>query len=98
MSSVTLLETAIALVARVGESAIVDLDDWIESAEIDVVPFTPEQARAARRAYVVYGKRRHPAALNFGDCASYALAITENDALLYKGDDFAQTDVEPAIT
>lgn len=97
MSSVSFLESTIALFAKRGEGALAELDEWIEAADIEVVPFTAEHARTARRAYVVYGKRSHPAALNFGDCAAYALAVTEGEPLLYKGHDFAQTDVEPAI-
>lgn len=97
MSSVTVLESTIALFAKRGEGALAELDEWIEAADIEVVPFTAEHARIARRAYVVYGKRSHPAALNFGDCAAYALAVTEGEPLLYKGNDFAQTDVESAL-
>ncbi|HXF33252.1 MAG TPA: type II toxin-antitoxin system VapC family toxin [Candidatus Acidoferrales bacterium] len=97
MSSVTFLEAAIALFAKRGEAALAELDVWVEAADIEVVPFTAEHARIARRAYVVYGKRSHPAALNFGDCASYALAVAEGEPLLYKGDDFRQTNVESAL-
>jgi ribonuclease VapC len=93
MSSVSYLETSIVLAVRRGEAAFSELDAWLEAAQIGIVPFTAEQARVARRAYAMYGKGIHAAGLNFGDCASYALAIIENAPLLYKGSDFSKTDV-----
>ena len=61
-------------------------------------PFTLDQAKIARQAYRDFGKGNHPAALNFGDCFSYALAKTLGQPLLYKGRDFAQTDVASPIS
>jgi ribonuclease VapC len=90
------LEASIVLLSQRGEEAALSLDAWIESAGIFVAPFTPSQARLARHAYARYGKGRHPASLNFGDCASYALAIDRGDALLFQGDDFSKTDVRTA--
>jgi ribonuclease VapC len=58
---------------------------------------TADQARVARRAYRTYGRGNHPAGLNFGNCFAYALAQTTGLPLLFKGDDFAQTDVAPAV-
>jgi ribonuclease VapC len=69
------------------------LDELIGLLQIEAVPVTWNHARLAREAYKVYGKGRHPAALNFGDCFSYALAKSCGEALLYKGADFAQTDL-----
>ena len=96
MSSVSLLEASIVLLCRRGEGSLAALDTWIESAGINVVPFTPAHARLARNAYARFGKGRHPAALNFGDCATYALAIDKGDQLLFTGKDFEQTDVRCA--
>jgi ribonuclease VapC len=75
-----------------------DLDDLLLSAGIRVAAVDVTQAHAAREAWLRYGKGRSPAALNFGDCFSYALATTTGRPLLYKGDDFAQTDVMPATS
>ncbi|MBC5799582.1 MAG: type II toxin-antitoxin system VapC family toxin [Candidatus Eremiobacteraeota bacterium] len=93
LSSVSYLEASIVLLHRRGEETLASLDTWIESAGIAVTPFTPSQARLARSAYARYGKGRHRAGLNFGDCAAYALAMDRDDDLLYQGDDFARTDV-----
>ena len=69
-------------------------DLFRERAGLDVVEVDEQQAREARQAYSRLGKGRHPAGLNFGDCFSYALAVTSGDPLLFKGNDFEQTDVE----
>ena len=61
------------------------------------MPVTAEHLKAARRAWRRYGKGRHPAALNFGDCFAYALAQATGEPLLFKGDDFARTDIPPAL-
>ena len=66
-------------------------------AAISIEPVTVEQALLAREAFSDYGKGRHPAALNFGDCFSYALAKATGEPLLFKGDDFQKTDVIPAL-
>ena len=69
------------------------LDAFLETLGIDIVPVTVQHARLARMAYHTYGKGRHPAGLNFGDCFAYALAKATDLPLLFKGDDFGQTDV-----
>ena len=69
------------------------LDALLETLGIDIVPVTVQHARLARTAYHIYGKGRHPAGLNFGDCFAYALAKATDLPLLFKGDDFGQTDV-----
>jgi ribonuclease VapC len=69
-----------------------DLDLFIERAGIELIEVDVEQARAARRGFARYGKGRHKAGLNFGDCFSYALASVRGESLLYKGADFARTD------
>jgi ribonuclease VapC len=75
-----------------------DLDALIERAQIEIVPFDTEQAALARTAFLRFGKGRHPAALNCGDCAAYALARARDLPLLYKRADFARTDVRPALS
>jgi ribonuclease VapC len=70
-----------------------DLDLLLHEAKAAVVPFTVEQSEIARGAYRKFGKGRHPAALNFGDCCTYALAKVSGEALLCKGNDFPQTDI-----
>lgn len=73
------------------------LDGFLMEAGVSIHPFDARQAKVARSAFARYGKGRHPAALNFGDCAAYALALTMTAPLLFKGDDFARTDIEPAV-
>ena len=73
------------------------LDSFLHQALITVEPVTVEQARIAREAYRDYGKGRHRAGLNLGDCFAYALAKEKGEPLLFKGNDFRKTDVEPAI-
>ena len=71
-------------------------DDFFLEAEIVIEPVTANQARLAREAYRDFGKGRHKAGLNFGDCFAYALAKEKCEPLLFKGDDFRHTDIEPA--
>ena len=68
----------------------------LEKSAVELVSVTPEHANAARQAWRRFGKGNHPAALNFGDCFAYALARTAGEPLLFKGRDFAQTDIEAA--
>jgi ribonuclease VapC len=79
--------------ARKGEPGGRELDTLISKAEIVVVPVDAEQVLEARRAYRRFGKGRHAADLNFGDIFAYALARTSGEPLLFKGDDFAKTDI-----
>jgi ribonuclease VapC len=94
ISAATLFECSV--VQAKFDEGWVDLDDLLLSSGIRVAAVDVAQAHAARDAWLRYGKGRSPAALNFGDCFSYALAKTAGRPLLYKGDDFAQTDVVPA--
>ena len=96
MSAVGFLEAAIVLESRSGPAAGHALDGFLQAAEIELVPVNPDQARAARLAWRRFGKGNHPAGLNFGDCFSYALAETSREPLLFKGEDFARTDIEAA--
>src|SRR2546425_130378 len=73
------------------------LDALIETVGLDIEPVTVAQARLARAAYQAYGKGRHPAGLNYGDCFAYALAKATGLPLLFKGDDFSQTDIEAVL-
>lgn len=97
MSAVSVLETAMVLEGRSGADAGLDLDLFLERAGVEIVAFTAEQLRIARMAFRRYGKGRHPAGLNFGDCVSYALATSLGEPLLFKGHDFTQTDVPRAM-
>jgi len=96
ISAATVLEAAMVIETRLGEAAGADLDLWFYKAEVEIVPVTAEHADRARRAWRRYGKGRHPASLNYGDCFSYALAALSGEPLLYKGNDFSQTDIEAA--
>ena len=84
------------LESRGGAAAGYELDVFLEEAEIELEPVTPEQAQVASRAWRRFGKGHHPAGLNFGDCFVYALAQATREPLLFKGQDFALTDVEVA--
>jgi ribonuclease VapC len=95
LSAVTLVEAGIIVEARLGDAGARELDLWLQRVGIEIVPADSEQADIARRAWRRFGKGRHPAGLNFGDCFSYALAIARDQPLLFKGNDFAQTDVRP---
>lgn len=97
MSAGTYLETAIVIEARYGYEGIRDLSFFLQVAAIELVPFDAEQAEIARIAYARYGKGRGDAGLNFGDCFAYALAKLRDEPLLFKGDDFARTDVVAAL-
>jgi ribonuclease VapC len=96
MSAAGLLETSMILQTRRGIDGLRDLDLLIARSRIEIVPFTESQARLARVAFERYGKGRHPAKLNFGDCMAYALARETGEDLLFKGTDFGKTDVAVA--
>ncbi len=98
LSAVSLLETSMVLAGRVdGDAAWLGLDALITRAAMVVVPHDAELAAAAREAFLRYGKGRHRAGLNLGDCASYALAKVRRLPLLFKGDDFSKTDLIAAL-
>ncbi len=96
MSVANLVEAAVLVESRTGASGGDQLDSLVERSPIELVPITLEQAQAARRAWRIFGKGNHPAALNFGDCFAYALAETTREPLLFKGSDFALTGIQPA--
>jgi len=96
VSTFTALETAIVIEAKKGESGGRELDLLLHQAKIEMAPLTAEQFEIARSAWRRYGKGRHPAGLNIGDCCSYALAKCADEPLLFKGDDFSQSDIKVA--
>ncbi len=98
MSAMSFLETSIVLGRRAGDARHWEaLDAFVQEAKIALVPFDEAQAKIARAAFLKYGKGRHAAALNFGDCAAYALAKSRGVPLLYNGADFAKTDIVSAL-
>jgi ribonuclease VapC len=97
VSAATLLETALVIETRKGEPGGRELDALVRIAEMVVVPVDAEHVSEARRAYRRFGKGRHAAGLNFGDVFSYALARTAGEPLLFKGDDFARTDIARVV-
>lgn len=93
ISAATMLETGIVLEARQGEAAGREFDLFVVRADLQIVPVDAEQTETARSAWRKYGKGRHKAALNFGDCFTYALAKVSGEPLLAKGREFALTDI-----
>ena len=93
MSTASYLEAAIVIEQRFGEPGGRELDLWLHRAGVDLVSVDAEQAEVARSAYRRFGKGRDRAGLNYGDCFAYALAKVSGEPLLYKGDDFANTDI-----
>lgn len=96
MSAVSYLESAIVIGSRYGATGREQLDALIQAHEIAIIPFSQTQSEAAKTAYFTYGKGHHPAKLNMGDCCSYALAKVTGQPLLFKGNDFSQTDLSSA--
>ena len=98
LSAAGYLEIGIVVDSKRDPSATRYLDDFLASAAVVIEPVTERQARIAREAYRDYGKGSgHPAGLNFGDCFAYALARDLGEPLLYKGTDFAHTDIRSAL-
>jgi len=96
ISAVTVVEAGLVIESRYGSAGGRELDLFIAKASLSVEAVTPEQAEVAREGWRRYGKGRHSAGLNFGDCFSYALAKVTGEPLLFKGDDFTHTDVTAA--
>jgi ribonuclease VapC len=97
MSVATFVEVSIVIESRFGAEGHRDLDLFIGRAGIELVGVDVEQGKAARRAFILFGKGRHPAGLNYGDCFAYALARLLGEPLLFKGDDFSKTDLTPFV-
>jgi ribonuclease VapC len=96
ISAATLVEASIVMLAKTGTEGVSDLDQLLGSAAVRCVAVDDVQARLARDAFVRFGKGRAPAGLNYGDCFSYALARTTDRPLLFKGRNFALTDIVTA--
>ncbi len=98
LSAATLVETSIVIETRVGDAGGRELDRLLQKADVEVVAVDAEQAELARHAFRKFGKGRHSAGLNCGDCFSYALSQTSGEPLLFKGRDFAATDVAAVVS
>ena len=98
LSALSALEAAVVIHARKGPGGVRELDILLHSAGVTVVSLDADQVHLARTAYANYGKGHHPAALNLGDCCSYALALHSGEPLLFKGNDFTKTDLTPVRT
>jgi len=93
LSAANFVEASMILESRYGAEGIRALDRLISVAKVEIVPVDSQQALVAREAFRIFGKGRHAAGLNFGDCFAYALAKTLAEPLLFKGGDFSQTDL-----
>ena len=93
IGSPTALEAVMVLTSRRRSDATAWVAGFLRSVDADVVPFSELHFEAAARAYLRFGKGRHPAALNFGDCMAYAVSKVAKEPLLYTGNDFARTDI-----
>jgi ribonuclease VapC len=96
LSSATLVETSMVVLARRQEAGRAIFNEFLGDMKIEIVPLTPQHAAFAVEAFRRFGKGRHPAGLNLGDCFSYALAKATGEQLLCKGDDFPRTDIARA--
>lgn len=96
ISAATVLEAAMVIETRLGEAGGSELDLWLHKVGVEIVAVDAGHTDQARRAWRRYGKGRHSAGLNFGDCFSYALAALTQEPLLFKGEDFSQTDIRAA--
>jgi ribonuclease VapC len=92
----TLVETSMVLAGRRRTSAVGEVDALVQELGVTVVGFGERESHAAVAAFLRFGRGRHAAALNSGDCLAYAAAVVANDSLLFVGDDFGLTDVTPA--
>jgi ribonuclease VapC len=97
LSAANFVELSMVVEAQIGPDASRQCDIFFRRAGILIEPVTVEQAHLARQAFLDFGKGRHPAGLNFGDCFSYALAKVAGEPLLFKGEDFRKTDISAAL-
>ena len=97
ISVANFVELSIVIEAQIGADAVHQYDAFLRRAAIAMEPVTIEQGQLARQAFRDFGKGRHPAGLNFGDCFAYALARATGEPLLFKGDDFSKTDIKAAV-
>jgi ribonuclease VapC len=97
ISAANFVELGIVIERQLGVQAGLDCDEFLQRAQIMIEPVTIDHAQRARYAFSRFGKGKHPAGLNFGDCFAYALASATGEPLLFKGNDFAQTDIRPVL-
>ncbi len=97
IASVTWFEAMLVITSRRGEAGHQSLTHLLDLAHVEILPVDTDLAQIAYQVWLRYGKGRHPAGLNFGDCFSYALAKQREEPLLFKGEDFSKTDVLTAI-
>ena len=97
LSVASFVEASMVIDSRLGAEGLLDLDRFLARARIELVPVDAQQGWLGREAFRRYGKGRHPAGLNLGDCFAYALATATGQPLLYKGDDFSKTDIVAAV-
>ena len=98
MAAPNWLEVAMVAMARRGIDGYQQLKQILERLQVEVVASDRANAEIAFQAWIQYGKGRHPAGLNYGDCFAYALAKQRGEALLYKGNDFSKTDIQSVLT
>jgi ribonuclease VapC len=98
ISAFNALESAIVVEAKKGEAGGRELDLLLYRAQIEIIAFNGDQVELARTAWRTYGRGNHPAGLNIGDCCAYALSKYSGEPLLFKGEDFSQTDIQAVIT
>lgn len=97
ISAGTALECSLVIESKLGEAGGRELDLLLLRSGIEIIPFNAEQLIAARHAFRKFGKGQHAAGLNYGDCFSYALSMTSGEPLLFKGGDFAMTDIRAVL-
>ncbi|OQK18509.1 hypothetical protein AU255_12055 [Methyloprofundus sedimenti] len=97
ISAVSIVESSMVIEYKKGEPGAAQYDELLKTIIPTIIAFDAQQALLARTAWKKYGKGRHPAKLNFGDCCSYATAKHLNQPLLFQGNDFSQTDIERVI-
>jgi len=97
ISAATFVEVSVVVESQTGDAGSRQWDSFFRTAGISIEPVTEEHAYAARQAWSDFGKGRHPAGLNFGDCFSHALAKVSGEPLLFKGQDFRKTGIPPAL-
>ena len=97
ISAATFVEVSAVVESQTGDAGSRQWDSFFRTAAIGIEPVTEEQAHAARQAWSDFGKGRHAAGLNFGDCFSYALAKVSGEPLLFKGDDFRKTGISAVL-
>src|SRR6202048_3051874 len=98
LSAVTRVELSFVIEGRKGDTGRADLELLLRDGGFEIGSVTPQQAEIAVDAFRRFGRGRHRARLNIGDCFSYALAVATDHALLFKGDDFGHTDIRPALS